>query len=191
MGEQLPELMQALRKRCGHTRVFDISVATRYHVNELMKRVFKWHKAIVKDDWKLRGAPAEDAEHVVDRRQLTQLGASLDQVSDREVLELDPERPKGSRMRKGETPARVIYDVLEDAWRLKHPEVERVARVTNWDMLDAGDRFNRVCKATGMTEAMSNQGIEEGDDVIVGSHKFHYQPSKVGGESRMLIYDMN
>jgi len=190
--EQLPELMAALRRRCGHSRVFDISVATRYHVDDLMKRVCKWHRSILEADWAAAGGPpSDDASLVLSEQRLVMLGSSLGKVAHREAVELDPVAPKGRRLKKGAIEPRVEWDVLDEAWRLKHPEVERVAASTNWDFPDATKRFNRVCKATGMTEALAAQSVKDGDVVIVGTHKFHYNPGMVGGESRMLIYEMD
>jgi len=188
----LPELLAALRKRAGHSRVFDVSVATRYHVDDLMSRIVKWYKALLEGtSLTYRGVPSNEASVVMDSRRLVQMCNRIEPVSRKEALELDPEAPKGRRLKKNAIQPRVEWDVLERAWRLKHPEVERVAAMTNWDYDDAADRFNRVCKATGMTEAMTAQGIKSGEEVVVGTHKFHYEPVKFGSESRMLVYDMN
>jgi len=188
--EYLPELLAALRKRCGHSRVFDVSVATRHHVDELMRRVCRWHQSLARER-PASGVPAEEAGLVLDGRRLAQLGGSIAPVSRGEAVALDPQAPKGRRLRKGAVQPRVEWDVLEVAWRMRHPEVERVAAHTNWDYPDAGKRFNRVCKATGMTEVLAAQDVKDGDDVIVGTHKFQYEPSTVGSDSRMLIYEMD
>jgi hypothetical protein len=48
--DMLPGLMDALRKRCGHSRVFDVSAATQYHLKDLMKRVFQWNKSLMRKE---------------------------------------------------------------------------------------------------------------------------------------------
>lgn len=189
--ELLPELMKALRQRAGHSRVFDISVASRYHVDECMRRVWKWHKSIVKEDWGPDGPPSDDAEYIVDRRIRVQLGEGVSEVAKGEPVELDVELPKGRHEKKGLYEPKVEWDVLEESWRMKHPQVEEIAARTNWNFEDAHERFNRVCKATGMTEKLSAVGVQDGESVIVGDHKFMYTPGMVGAESRMLTFEMD
>jgi GTP-binding protein len=234
--DHLTELMARLRERCGHSRVFDVSAVTQYHLKDLMKRVYKWHKSIVATDlvsvdtsvdptavYVGKGAKTksrqtipkkaierapfkpgeaeaelEEATTMVGQRQLFRIGASIDvlrprgPVKSEQFVELDPERLKGKRFRKGAVEAKVEYDVLEGAWRLLHPEVVRVAKQMQWHWMDAFDRFNRVCKATGTTDAMREVGIKDGDTVIVCDHMFTY---KTGfgefTESRMLEYDVS
>lgn len=199
--EKLPELMAALRKRCGHSRVFNISAATRLNADELMARVFKWHRSIVNKDLEAAQAAAgeegrsanaafEDAKHVIDSRSLTKLGLPLDEVNKGEQVELDKELPTGRRKRS-QFQATVEWDVIEEAWRLCHPEIERAAQQTNWIYEGGVDRFTKMMKATGMSEALDAVGAKEGDTVIVGPKKFLFQPSRIGQDSRMLIYEMD
>jgi len=191
--EYLPTLMQALRKRCGHSRVFDISVATRYHIDECMSRVYKWHSALVKADWEKHGAPSQDAEHIIDTRHLVQLGAELPAtVTDKEEVELDPdELVRGHKMKNTDEP-RLEWDVLERCWRIRHPELQRIAKFMNWEQIDANDRFNRISKAVGLQDLLALKGVQEGEAVIVHNHKFAYQPDMAeGGDSRMLIYEID
>jgi len=191
--EFLPELMKALRKRCGHSRVFDISVATRYHIDESMRRIYKWHSSLMKAEWEKRGAPSQDAEHVVDMRHLVQLGAELPQtVTNKEEIELDPDLWVRGHKRKNTDEPRLEWDVLEGCWRIRHPELERIAKFMNWGQEDAHDRFNRISKAVGMTDLLKLRGLAQGEPVIVQNHKFSYQPEMAEGvESRMLIYEMD
>jgi len=228
--DNLPELMARLRERCGHSRVFDVSAATQYHLKDLMKRVYKWHKSIVAKDLvsvdtthhptavhvgvttkkpkKLLERPPlkpgedeaerEEALTMVGQRQLLRIGAPIDMLRPRgpvkseQPVELDPPRVKGRRLRAGEVEARVEYDVLEGAWRLLHPEVVRVAKQMMWHWMDAFERFNRVCKATGTTDAMREVGLQDGDTVIVCDHLFTYTPGfGEYGESRLLEYDVS
>jgi len=187
--ERLPELMRELRKRSGHTRVFDISAATRYNTQELMERVYRWHKAMVRKEWKenQKGVPGEDAEHVVGRRDLMHFGEYVDEVAQGDPINLDQELPKGRR-NKSPFQARVEWDVVEEAWRLVHPEVEKVANLTDWSFDGGFDRMNKVLKATGMSEAMKAAGLKEGETIVVGKvdKKFSYNPEMIGKEANML-----
>eukprot|EP00931_Biecheleriopsis_adriatica_P116622 TRINITY_DN92244_c0_g1_i1.p1 TRINITY_DN92244_c0_g1~~TRINITY_DN92244_c0_g1_i1.p1 ORF type:complete len:651 (+),score=114.73 TRINITY_DN92244_c0_g1_i1:23-1954(+) len=189
--EVLPELMAELRRRCGHSRVFDISAATRYNTSNLMKRVYKWHKSHVLRDWKAAGLPCEDAEHIIGSREMAQLGTHIGEVSRGERIQLDEELPVGRR-RKSQFQAKIEWDVIEEAWRLIHPEVERAAALTNWNYEEGGfSRLNDICKATGMTEALRAANIKDGESIIVATKKFSYNPTMDGQDSRLLIYEMD
>jgi len=156
-----------------------------------MRRIWKWHKSIVMKDWGPDGAPSEDAEYIVDRRIRVQLGESVPEVAKGEAVELDIPLPLGRHNKKGKFEPRVEWDVLEESWRLKQPQVEEIAARTNWDFEDAHERFNRVCKETGMNEKLAAVGAKSGDSVIVCNHKFQYEPGMVGTDSRMLLYEMD
>lgn len=187
--EKLPELMAALRRRCGHSRVFDISAATKYNTEQLLERVYKWHKSIVKQDWAHTGAPSDEAELILSRRLLTDQGVGVEPVIKGAPVTIDEGLPRGRRRKTG-FQARVEWDVRQQAWRLVHPEVEKIGLLNNWKFPDGLERFNKVCKETGMTEAMAAAGIKDGEFVIVNNHKFLYEPSRIGTESRMLLYEM-
>jgi len=183
--ERLPALMKELRRRCGHTRVFNISAATRYNTDELMERVYKWHRTVVRKDWDENGSPASDAAHVVGRRELTQLGGKVEEVGRGEPVELDKALPTGRRQ-KSEFQAKVEWDVIDEAWRVIHPEVEQVALRTDWTYTGGYDRLNSIMKKTGASEALKQTGVKEGEIVIVGNTKFSYNPDMIGKEANML-----
>ncbi|CAE7041086.1 OBGL, partial [Symbiodinium sp. KB8] len=183
--ERLPALMKELRRRCGHTRVFNISAATRYNTDELMERVYKWHQSVVRKEWDENGSPASDATHVVGRRELTQLGGKVEEVGRGEPVELDKALPSGRRQ-KSEFQAKVEWDVIDEAWRVIHPEVEQVALRTDWTYTGGYDRLNSIMKKTGASEALKQTGVKEGEIVIVGNTKFSYNPEMVGKEANML-----
>lgn len=187
--EYLPELMAALRKRAGHSRVFDVSAATQNNVKELMRRVFKWHKSVTKHDRPEADDKFGDRELIVGNIPLMNFGEGIQEVSRREPVPLDKERPRG-RARLEAVEPRVEWDVLESAWRMLHPEIERMAKQISWKWGDEHKRFNEVCKNVGMTQVLARK-VKDGEVCIVGDHKFTYEPGMVGQESRMLIYEIN
>eukprot|EP00449_Zooxanthella_nutricula_P031820 CAMPEP_0198490826 /NCGR_PEP_ID=MMETSP1462-20131121/2405_1 /TAXON_ID=1333877 /ORGANISM="Brandtodinium nutriculum, Strain RCC3387" /LENGTH=595 /DNA_ID=CAMNT_0044219403 /DNA_START=95 /DNA_END=1882 /DNA_ORIENTATION=- len=189
--ERLPELMAALRKRCGHSRVFDISVATRYHLDEFMRRVAKWHYSIMKDRLSESGIPDDEARLVVGQQKITQMGGRMASVRDQDRVELDEMLPLRSKHAKSPYQPKVIWDVLEDSWRLKHPEVERIVERANWRFTQQRDRVNQCLKRAGFQEALQAAGAKGDDYVIIGDHRFQYAPWRVGEESRMLVYDLD
>eukprot|EP00929_Paragymnodinium_shiwhaense_P120553 TRINITY_DN92502_c0_g1_i1.p1 TRINITY_DN92502_c0_g1~~TRINITY_DN92502_c0_g1_i1.p1 ORF type:complete len:706 (+),score=109.85 TRINITY_DN92502_c0_g1_i1:138-2120(+) len=197
-AEHLPELMAALRERCGHTRVMEISCATQKNVDASMKRIYKWFKKVCpvqteNRSYSTRGVQeeGEDDTPCQNARMLARYGAGMPKTETKEGVELDPQLIPLGRARNGAFEPKIEWDVLEEAWRIKHPDVEQSARLTNWTTRDADERFNRILKATGVHEALSATGLQDGDPVIAGDHKFQYSPSAVGRDSRMLLYEMD
>merc|ERR1712025_823820 len=119
--QRLPDIVKELRKRCQHTRVFEISCATRHGTDELMRRVFKWYSSIVEQD------PStirheQDETLVLNSRMLARYGDALPAVVPKTATALDDDKPvRGQRLKKGAYEPRVEWDVLEEAWRIKHP----------------------------------------------------------------------
>jgi GTP-binding protein len=46
--------------------------------------------------------------------------------------------------------------------------IERVVKMTNWDYYEAALRFQRILEAMGITQALEEGGVQEGDTVIIG-----------------------
>jgi GTP-binding protein len=49
--------------------------------------------------------------------------------------------------------------------------IERFARMTNFDLDDAVDRFQRVLEVSGISSELERQGIQPGDTVHLGGHE--------------------
>jgi GTP-binding protein len=54
-------------------------------------------------------------------------------------------------------------------WRVRGHEVERTARMTKWDYYEAALRFQRILAALGITDALREAGIQDGDTVKIGN----------------------
>ncbi len=55
-----------------------------------------------------------------------------------------------------------------DVWRVKGKRVERAAAMTNWEYYEAVQRFQRILEAMGVTQALEEAGVQDGDTVIIG-----------------------
>lgn len=53
-------------------------------------------------------------------------------------------------------------------WRVRGKRIERVMKMTNWDYYEAALRFQRILEAMGITQALEEGGVQEGDTVIIG-----------------------
>jgi GTP-binding protein len=49
--------------------------------------------------------------------------------------------------------------------------IERLTKMTNWDLPDAVDRFQRVLEASGISAELERQGIEAGDTVHIAGQE--------------------
>ena len=56
----------------------------------------------------------------------------------------------------------------EDLWQVQGVEIERVAQMTNWDYYEAGLRFQRILSAMGISDTLREQGVRDGDTVVIG-----------------------
>ena len=55
-----------------------------------------------------------------------------------------------------------------DLWQVEGVAIERVAQMTNWDYYEAGLRFQRILGAMGISEVLRQQGVQDGDTVLIG-----------------------
>jgi GTP-binding protein len=62
-----------------------------------------------------------------------------------------------------------------DAWRVQGAEVERIAAMTNWDLDEAVQRFQRVAEAIGLKTALREAGVQPGDTVRIGDVELEWR----------------
>jgi GTP-binding protein len=63
----------------------------------------------------------------------------------------------------------------DDAWRVRGTEAERVAAMTNWDLDEAVQRFQRIVDAMGLKAALRKAGVHPGDTVRIGEAELEWQ----------------
>ncbi|MBN1934819.1 MAG: GTPase ObgE [Anaerolineae bacterium] len=56
----------------------------------------------------------------------------------------------------------------EEGWRVRGIAIERAAAMTNWDQDESAARFQRILEGMGITMALREAGVEEGDTVFIG-----------------------
>jgi len=62
----------------------------------------------------------------------------------------------------------------EKGWHVYGIAIERTAKMTNWDQYEAAARFQRVLEAMGITMALREAGVEEGDTVYIGDTELEW-----------------
>lgn len=60
-----------------------------------------------------------------------------------------------------------IEQLEPDLWLVEGVAVERAAQMTNWGYYEAAMRFQRILRALGITEALREAGVEDGDRVVI------------------------
>ncbi|HEY8446817.1 MAG TPA: GTPase ObgE [Thermomicrobiales bacterium] len=64
-----------------------------------------------------------------------------------------------------------IEDVAPHHFRVRGAAIERLTKMTNWELDDAVDRFQRVLEASGISAELERRGIEPGDTVEIAGQE--------------------
>jgi GTP-binding protein len=62
----------------------------------------------------------------------------------------------------------------DGAWRVRGRRIERIVVMTQWEYYDAVLRFQRILEALGITQALREIGVEEGDVVRIGEKELEW-----------------
>jgi GTP-binding protein len=74
-------------------------------------------------------------------------------------------------------PEEVVFEVAkigDGEYRVTGKRIERAARLTYWDYEEAVLRFQRTLDFLGVTEALRNAGVQEGDTVYIGDNALEW-----------------
>jgi GTP-binding protein len=63
----------------------------------------------------------------------------------------------------------------DGGFRVRGDEIERIAIQTDWTNQEAIERFERILRARGITEALEVAGVELGDTVYIGPYELEWQ----------------
>ncbi len=61
-----------------------------------------------------------------------------------------------------------------DGWRVRGVKIERLLRMTNFNQVEAVDRLQRVFEASGISKALLEAGLQEGDLVWIGETELEW-----------------
>ena len=61
-----------------------------------------------------------------------------------------------------------IYRLSDGAWRVRGEKIERIAAMTYFEFDATALRFQRILDEMGVSEALREAGVQEGDTVIIG-----------------------
>jgi GTP-binding protein len=63
-----------------------------------------------------------------------------------------------------------VTRIGENTFKVSGVAIERLTRMTNWDLLDAVDRYQRVLDRSGISDELERQGVAPGDVVTIAGH---------------------
>jgi GTP-binding protein len=66
------------------------------------------------------------------------------------------------------------YDLDEEGWHVHGIAIERTVAMTNWDQYESLARFQRILEAMGITIALREAGVQEGDTVFIGGKELQW-----------------
>lgn len=67
-----------------------------------------------------------------------------------------------------------VTRVADGVYEVRGPKIDRAVAMTNWDYVEAVDRFQRVLEAVGANRALKAAGAVDGDTIVVGDRDFVY-----------------
>ena len=92
-------------------------------------------------------------------------------------------RDEEERKQHAEKPTRRVYTIGnvdsrawdiertgDDAFRVTGVGIERFTRMTNFDLWEATERFQRVLDRSGISAELNRQGVQTGDTVTIATH---------------------
>ncbi|MBK8046587.1 MAG: GTPase ObgE [Anaerolineales bacterium] len=75
-----------------------------------------------------------------------------------------------------------IFNPEPNVWIVEGREIERTVQMTQWDYYEATLRFQRVLNALGITQALQEAGVAEGDAVQIGDKELIWGYDNALGE---------
>ena len=69
-----------------------------------------------------------------------------------------------------------VIERQAEVWTVRGEAIERVAAQTDWRYHEAIERFHRILDRWGITKALEEAGVAEGDSVYVGDQELVWQP---------------
>lgn len=67
-----------------------------------------------------------------------------------------------------------VEQIGDGEFRVSGQQIERVAAMTYWDYEEAVLRFQRILETLGVTKALQDAGVQEGDTVYIGDHELEW-----------------
>ncbi len=70
------------------------------------------------------------------------------------------------------------FEIIKEGpaqYRIAGDEIEELVKITDWSSIYAMERFERMMVARGISEAMQEAGVQQGDTVLIGDMELEWQ----------------
>ncbi len=124
-------------------------------------------------------------EAMVERKREAMVISALTGEGVKEMLWRVAEMLKGLPLEEAISPEVKVFHPLKEetftisredgAWRVQGRKIERVAAMTNWNLEEAVQRFQRIMEAMGVIEALKRAGVQAGDTVYIGDVELEWR----------------
>jgi GTP-binding protein len=101
---------------------------------------------------------------------LNRIGEILREIAERPPVIVEPEIKTYSLEDQDER-AFTVRRVGPDRFEVTGTQIERMTKMTNFDMQEASDRFQSILERSGITKVLNRQGIEQGDTVVIADRE--------------------
>jgi GTP-binding protein len=132
----------------------------------------KWEQ--IEADLKARGVENPMPISAATQQNVTALVQRMFQT----YAELPQEEPAPAVMPVYELPPEEVPYVIEKTedgeFRVSGKRIERAAAMTYWDYEEAVARFQKTLDFLGVTQALREAGVQEGDTVYIGEHELEW-----------------
>jgi GTP-binding protein len=101
---------------------------------------------------------------------LNRVGEVLREIAARPPVAAEPELKTYSITEMDER-AFTVRRINAGAFRVSGTQIERLMKMTNFDLIEAGDRFQKILEASGIQKELTRQGIQQGDRVLIADRE--------------------
>jgi GTP-binding protein len=101
---------------------------------------------------------------------LNRIGEILREIAERPPVIVEPEIKTYSLEDQDER-AFSVRRTGADRFEVTGRQIERMTKMTNFDMQEASDRFQSVLERSGITRELNRQGIEQGNTVVIADRE--------------------
>jgi GTP-binding protein len=150
-----PALKEELQALAGHSRIDRICAATSTNVMPTLVKI----RAMID-----KMPPVDHMLH-----EKTEMELKLQQA-----LERKNAAKSGTRKMKHQVVLRGpgVWEILADE------RLDRLVRMTNFDYVEAEERFFRVLQASGLRDLLEGAGVQKGDTVILSGKELEYRDDR-------------
>ncbi len=144
----------------------------KFDLTEARDRIPELEAAIHARGWKTFRISAATGEGVP--RLLEVADVTVREERERAVQEQKPQERRVYTLGEADERTFKIERIGESAFTVTGIAIERLTKMTNFDLMDAVERYQRVLERSGISDELDKQGVEPGDVVTIAGHELSW-----------------